>query len=106
MTKTTNARINDVLVGLNDRGALTCGFSLDSNEGGTAWQFVLSKPSELAKLTQLLNYTDVSDVNKLNGKLVRIIVKNNALYALGDPIEDNFFKVYGDFATTTYEELA
>lgn len=106
MKKTANARIKDVNVGINFTKAISCTFSLALDGDCVDWSFNLSKSCDVEKLTQLLNYVGVSDVSDLNEKVIRVVINEDLLYALGDPIKDTFFKVSGDFATGTYDEIA
>ena len=116
MKKVKNARIKEVEIGLLDGEMLVCRFKLEYTKYGATWyEFALEEEpsSEVAKLSQLLRYANIKDVKDLESRIIRVVQvvaeieedENIQLYALGSGIEDSFFKLDGEFAIVTEEEI-
>lgn len=81
-------------------------YSSNAPQIETSGYFNLTKSNGMAKLIQLLKYTKGYDVDDLNGEIVRAAVNEESIpYAFGHENEDSFFKLNGEFAIFTEEEI-
>ena len=98
-----NARIKDVTVGPDERN---CSVSFDGQGFCCNWEAILTNPAEDERLRKLMQYADTYDVNKMNGKIVRIVIIDTFLRAFGDPIQDKFVPILGaEFVELAEEQL-
>ena len=86
-----NARILYVTFGMNDRNELSVKFSLEAADGLTTWEFLMNNQADVRRLTCLMEYAEAKTLEEMNTKIVRIVVYDNHLCAIGDPIKNNFF---------------
>ena len=112
MKTVVNAVIKDARVCLSSSANPFCWIRIKtSNDSLIEWSFDFQKACDLAKLVQLLDYTNVgydnvNFNNELKGKALRVVVQPfDKLYALGDPVKDIFFKREGNFELLTEKEI-
>ena len=105
----TNARIKNVTVGLDNRDRLSASMTFEGPNFCRNCCFILTDPTDVQRLVKLMLYTGTSEVQELNGKIIRRIDKNNFLRGFGDPIANKFIPIFGDelkeLTESQFEEL-
>ena len=91
--KIQNVKIKNVTIGINDREKLAVTMSFEGSGGGCAWSFIMDNPTDVQRLILLMKYTEVKEVMKLEGKVIRVIVCEAFIRGFGHPIEDKFVSV-------------
>lgn len=105
----TNARIENVTVGFDDRDRLSARMTFKGQHGCCEWGFTLIVPTEVQRLIKLMNYAGVHEVEELNGRIIRKVEYNNFLCGFGHPIEDKFvptsIKDLMEISESQFEEM-
>lgn len=102
--KIMNAKIEKVTVGMDDRDQLSARITFAGRCLSYFWVFVLTNPIDSQRLIKLLEYTETNDLQKLNGKIVRIVDHGCFFRGFGDPIEDKFVPTFGEELQEVSEE--
>ena len=101
-----NAKIKNVTVGLDDRDMLSARMTFESQLNCCDWRFILTDPIDSQRLMKLMSYTNVYEVNNLDGKIIRIVKEDSLFRGFGDPIEDKFVLAFGEkIKEVTKEQL-
>lgn len=86
-----NAKIRNVTVYLDDLKRLTVTMELHDSVGFVTANFRLVNPVAVINLTQIMKYTNATNLTDLEEKIVRVgIFNQNIVRSIGHPVEDEF----------------
>ena len=91
--ETQNARILNVLFKRNENDCLLVEMSVVCADGGSKWSFIMENLADVKRLKCLMKYADANKLEKLNNKIIRVILKDDQVIGMGDPLENKFFHV-------------
>lgn len=89
--KIKNAKIQNVTVGIDDRDRLSVRMTFKGDDDMSCdWGFNLENPKDVQRLKILMEYADVDQVCKLEGKIIRVVDHGMLFSGFGHPIENKF----------------
>lgn len=98
-----NATVSNASVGIDDRDRLSAMLTLETQKNFTRLWIVLT-PMGVERLKRLLEYTNSSDVEHLNKKIVRAMFHNGQLFGIAHPTEGKFVCLCGENFSEVSEE--
>lgn len=109
--KIENARIIDVKAvrsgefKFDDKHKMIFTMVLETEWGNKKIEFDISQHDGMQRLIQILIFTNSYQLQDAIEHVIRIVVENDKIIAIGDPIKNSCFNVKGDFAKNSFEVI-
>ena len=91
--KITNAKIKNVTTRLDNKNRLIASVEFHEAITFSTFVFKLANPVELKNFTKLMEFAEAKETNEMEGKIIRVAEHEDAVRAIGHPIEDRFIEV-------------
>lgn len=106
MKSINRAKINNVTVGVDEQDDLYAIMYLKREHGCIRLRFILTDQTDAQRLKRLMSYTGAHEIEDMNGKEVRTFEYCGFLYGFGDPTQDKFVPVCGEFNEVTEAQFS
>ena len=103
--KIKNAKIQNVVTRLDNKNRLIASVEFHEAVTFSTFVFKLANPVELEHFTKLMEFAEVTEASEMEGKIIRIAEHEDAIKAIGHPIEDRFIDIT-DNIINSLEEIS
>lgn len=91
--KIKNAKIKNVTMKLDNKEHLVVNAEFHESVDFVLYTFKLNNPVAVKHFIKLMGYAEVTYLNELEGKIIRVAEHENVVRAFGHPIEDRFIDI-------------
>ena len=104
--KIKNAKIKNVTTGTDPKKRVCVSLEFHYSTHFKIVVFKLENPVELANFKKLLEFTETTDFESLEGKIIRVAEHEDVVKAFGDPIEDKFIDITNTIMMDLVKEMS